>query len=213
MKLMKTSRIRMLLAVSFTLAVMACATGDMPSGRMTQSETRSMVSTWPETAQMAATMAMEKYGMPDEATASILVWHHQSGPWKRSVITRQEVQHDFPMPHKDVWEQVINYRVPTEKFDDLAEYDGSVIVERTKGELSARCDKEEANFLAINLADDIINGRRTVSDARQFYADQIQAMMQGRKGPYVQGLRFAPPTMAMTAYSDMPASMTSSSPR
>jgi hypothetical protein len=33
-----------------------------------------------------------------------------------------------------------------------------VIVERTKGELSARCEGEEANFLAINLAHQIVTG-------------------------------------------------------
>ncbi|MGH8284417.1 MAG: hypothetical protein ACRETT_01460 [Steroidobacteraceae bacterium] len=37
------------------------------------------------------------------------------------------------MPHKDVLEQVIDYKVPPDKFDDLARYDGSVIAERTKG--------------------------------------------------------------------------------
>jgi len=46
------------------------------------------------------------------------------------------------MPHKDVLEQFVNRNVPVEKFKELAQYDGSVIVERTKGEISARCDKE-----------------------------------------------------------------------
>lgn len=30
-------------------------------------------------------------------------------------------------------------------------------------------------------ADDIVRGRRTVSEARQFYADQIAAMMKDRR--------------------------------
>lgn len=57
-------------------------------------------------------------------------------------MVNEEIDHSFPMPHKDVLLQVINYRVPPDKFDDLAEYDGSVIVERTKGEIAARCDGE-----------------------------------------------------------------------
>ena len=36
-------------------------------------------------------------------------------------------------------------------FDELAAFDGAVIVERTKGEMSARCDREAANVLALNL--------------------------------------------------------------
>ena len=196
--------------VSITLTTFACATTAV---RMDDAAVRSMVSGWPQTAQESATMAIDKYGAPDEATPTMLVWHHASGPWKRSIVYRDEVQHDFPMPHKDVWEQVVDYRVPPDMFDELALYDGSVIVERTKGELSARCDKEEANFLAINLADDIVRGRRTVNDARQFYAQQIQAVMRGEKGPYVTGLRFTPSSMAMTADRDAPPSMLSSSPR
>ncbi|MGQ0560790.1 MAG: hypothetical protein ACT443_02830 [Gemmatimonadota bacterium] len=63
---------------------------------------------------------------------------------------------------------------PWDKFDDLAAYDGSVIAERTKGVLSARCDKEGANFLALNLAHEIVTGRRTVEDARARYAEEIE---------------------------------------
>jgi hypothetical protein len=57
----------------------------------------------------------------------------------------------------------------------LARYDGSVIVERTKGEISARCDKEEMNFLAINLGNDVVTGKKDVDAARKFYADTAMA--------------------------------------
>lgn len=50
------------------------------------------------------------------------------------------------MPHKDMLLQVIAYEVPADKFDDLAAFDGSVIAERTRGEIAARCDKEAANI-------------------------------------------------------------------
>jgi hypothetical protein len=105
----------------------------------------------------------------------MLLWH-KNGPWKRTIVNKEEVDHDFPMPHKDVMEQFVNYKVPPEKFDELAKYDGSVIVERTKGELSARCDKEEANFLALNLANDIIQGKKSVDEAREFYGESIKKL-------------------------------------
>ncbi len=75
-------------------------------------------------------------------------------------------------------------RVPASRLDDLAHYDGSVIAERAKGELSARCDKEAANFLAINLANDVMTGRRSVADARAFYARAIKLLMSGKMHPY-----------------------------
>ena len=76
------------------------------------------------------------------------------------------------------------------KFDELARYGGSVIVERTKGEISARCDREEMNYLALNLAHDIITDRLSVEEARKMYAETAAAALQGKMHPYVQGLQF-----------------------
>lgn len=61
---------------------------------------------------------------------------------------------------------------------------------RTKGELSARCDQELANFLALNLADDIINDEKSVNEARQEYADTITRMMEEESPEYTQGFQF-----------------------
>ena len=79
---------------------------------------------------------MEKYGAPDEMTDMLLIWRDNS-PWVRTVVYGYEVDHNWPAPHKDVLEQFVHYDVDPDYFDDLAKYDGSVIVERTKGEMSA----------------------------------------------------------------------------
>lgn len=154
---------------------------------------------WPDTSKKAAQAMIKKYGQPQEVTATRLIWH-DNGPWKRTTVINEEIDHDFPMPHKDVLEQTVNYDVPADRFDDLARYDGSVMVERTRGEISARCDKEEANFLALNLAHEIVTGKRSVDEAREFYATTMKEMMSGKMSPYVKGLRFKPPATA--GYSD-----------
>ncbi len=162
------------------------------SGRMAMSGTmEQQLQGWPESSKKAAMTTTEKYGPPDEMTNNMLVWNDKA-PWKQIVISRQEVPHAFPVQHPDVMEQVIEYRVPPDKFDELAMYDGSVVVERTKGTMSARCDKEEANFLALNLAHDIVTGKRTVQQARDFYAKTVMASMKGEKPPYMQKLQFQP---------------------
>ena len=148
-----------------------------------------IIQDWPNTAQKAAKAMMEKYGDPDEKTESMLIWEN-TGPFTHTIVYKKEIQHDFPMPHKDVLEQIINYDVPTDKYDDLAEYDGSVIVERTRGTMAARCDKEGANYLALNLANDVIHGAKSVEEARQFYADAILKMLKGENVPYMQKLTF-----------------------
>lgn len=42
-------------------------------------------------------------------------------------------------------------------FDKIALYDGSVYPDRTKGEVSAVCDKEEMNILSLNLFHEILD--------------------------------------------------------
>jgi hypothetical protein len=158
-------------------------------GQPAPSAISNLVDGWPAKAREAANAMIAKYGQPHEATPTMLIWHNV-GPWKHTILSRDEVPHDFPKPHTDLLEQVIDYRVPVDKFDELAAYDGSVIVERTKGEMSARCDKEEMNFLSLNLANDIVTGRRTVEQARRFYAETAMAFMRGEKPAYTQGLQF-----------------------
>jgi len=149
------------------------------------------LSGWPEASQMAAKDMMDKYGKPDIASDEMLVWN-KNGVWNRTIIYKQEVDHNFPMPHKDVMQQFVNLRIPSDMVDELAQYDGSVVFDRTQGEISARCDKEGANFLAVNLAYDIATGKRSVSEARVFYANTIMQMMNGEKPEYTQKLMFTP---------------------
>lgn len=161
-------------------------------------QVRQLVSNWPQTARQAAESMLDQYGPPDEVTQHRLIWHN-NGPWKHTVVHREQVEHYFPKPHYDVLEQTIDLDVPADKFDELAEFDGSVIVDRTKGEISARCDREAANFLAINLAHDIINDRASVGDAREQYAQTIEQVMQvmesgqGQLPNYARDLQFQPP--------------------
>jgi len=149
-----------------------------------------VIAGWKATPQEVAKKMLAKYGEPQEITTSRLIWHN-NGPWKYSELVNVEIPHDFPVPHKDMLYQAISYKVDPDEADELLQYDGSIILERTKGEIAARCDKEEANFLAINLADDVANGRRSVDDARKFYAESMMAMMkENKKNEYLQGLKF-----------------------
>src|SRR5919109_1188327 len=124
-----------------------------------------VIKDWPDESREAAQLVIDAYGEPHEATPSMLIWH-RAGPWKRVVATREFFAHRFPAPHIDSVESFIDCQVPPEAFTPLAKFDGSVITERTAGEVSARCHDEQANFLALNLMHDIVPGRRSVEDAR-----------------------------------------------
>ncbi len=178
---------------AFTIAALIATPAiAQPAKRLSQSQMRMMAS-WPASARMAAADMMRKYGPPQEVTATMLKWHN-NGPWKYTIISKNETPHRFPMAHPDVMEQGINYRVPVSMFDDLAAYDGSVTADRTQGILAARCDKEGANFLALNLAHDIVTNRKNVASARAYYGRAIATFKKtGRMDPYMQRLQFTPP--------------------
>jgi len=74
----------------------------------------------------------------------------------------------------------------------LAQFDGSVMVERTTGEVSARCHDEQANMLALNLMDEMVNGTKGVGEARDYYAQEFLDARRKQLTPYMEKLRFAP---------------------
>src|SRR4051812_1363954 len=148
-----------------------------------------IMSSWPEEAREAADLVIKAYGEPHEATDSELTWRGV-GPWKRIVAQKAFWAHEFPAPHTDSVESFVDYRVPIERIADVARFDGSVMVERTTGELSARCHDEQANFLALTPTDDIARGRRDVEDARGYYAKEFLDARRKQPTPYMEGLRF-----------------------
>lgn len=156
-----------------------------------------LIESWPQESREAAQLVIDAHGEPDEVTENQLIWHDVA-PWKRIVATQAFWQHEFPAPHVDCIESVIGYRVPVDAFSLLAEFDGSVICERTAGEVSARCHDEQANFLALNLMHDIVTGAKDVREARDYYVKEFLDYRRKLPTPYMSGLQFTPPTGAMT---------------
>lgn len=172
----------------------------MPSKDMAMA----MVAKWPEASQKAAKTMMDKYGAPQEATDSRLMWRN-NGPWLWTRVDNYETAHEFPAHHTDVMEQAISYKFKPDMGDELAAYDGSVYLRRTEGVISARCDQEGANFLALNLANDVNTGKKTVTAARTYYTKAIKEFKaSGKMDPYMTELKFA--MMKMAADKDMPQS-------
>lgn len=211
----RTSRVSHIfkLAVVITIgAACSSAGGSMQSeqmpgatGTVSVSSAETMLAAWPEKQRESARMLIAKYGQPNVSGDRMLVWYNK-GAYKKIALSRDEQMHNFPMPHPDYLASTVMHSVPAGKLDELARYDGSVWFHRTRGELTAQCDKEEMNNLALNLAHEIAMGRRTVDDARAFYAKTAMAFMNGDKSsPYVTGIMFQQQTNA--ADPDTPAKM------
>ena len=148
---------------------------------------------WPEGPRKEVELMVQKFGPPTGLTETRVIWNELDGePWHEVVVSKETTDHNFPKPHQDYLETTVFYAVPADKYDDLAEFDGSVYAERTRGTLSARCHKLGPNILALNLAHDIIEGTKSVSEARQAYADAIKQNMQGETPDIMKKLMFKP---------------------
>lgn len=148
------------------------------------------ISNWPKASQMAVEEITGKYGKPDGITDDELIWVNK-GVWKKICINKEETKHSFPIEHTDMMQTTISYKVPEDKMDELGRFDGSVTFDRTQGTMSARCDKEGNNLLALNLAHDIISGKKSVEQARTAYGDIVKEKMNGGNPEYMQKLTFS----------------------
>ncbi len=151
------------------------------------------VSSWPERPRLAVKEMTAKYGAPVEVSSEAIIWHN-AGPYKRIMVTKKEVPHDFPSPHMDFLEHTVSYNVPINKISDLIAYDASMTINKTQGEMSARCDLEGHNILTLNLARDIIMGSKTVQEARVAFGTNVVEDLLGKHQPYIDKLQFTPQT-------------------
>lgn len=167
--------------------------GQKPTPTRVDAQTvEAITADWPLMSKKGRDEIMGKYGPPNEATASQLIWYN-TGPWKRTIVYRDEVPHNFPQPHSDVVESVLAYQVPLDKLIELAKFDGSLVVERTKGEVRFRCDMEAANYLAANMMHEIVTGQIDAEEARAKLSEGASAYVLNRPSPYAEALQFEPP--------------------
>ncbi|WPU66458.1 hypothetical protein [Peredibacter starrii] len=157
--------------------------------KVTNESVAAVTKDWPLASRAATNSMINKYGLPNIVSADQLIWYN-TAPFKRTVVYKDELKHQFPYEHSDVLVQVVDYRVPRDKLDEISQLDGSLLVDRTKGELAARSDKEEMNFLALNLADKVIRGDMSVEQAKSTYEKSALAFSTGTSNRYLTGLNF-----------------------
>lgn len=147
------------------------------------------VSSWPDKSKEVAKAMIDKYGPPNESTDSMIMWHN-NGDWKHTVVYRDPVDHYFPKPHQDVIKQTVDFKVPVEKASELLTFYGGLLIDRTKGELSARSECEEMNILALNLAFDVMSNKKTAAVARKEFSKTAIRFTKGKSTDYLETLKF-----------------------
>ncbi|MFI5361817.1 MAG: hypothetical protein ACHQ49_07590 [Elusimicrobiota bacterium] len=146
--------------------------------------------TWTSRPRRIARLLIEKYGEPGRYGPTALVWD-RAGPWKRTVVYRDAWPRLPGMGKEEYLEQTIGYSVPAEKTAALKRFDPAIEIDRAGAELSARADSEQKNFLALNLAEEIVLGKRGVDEARAFYGEVLRLSESGKSSGYLGGLLFS----------------------
>jgi hypothetical protein len=144
-----------------------------------------VIRSWPPVAQSAARAMIEKYGLPHQYGDDALVWN-DIGSWQKTVVHRR----GWPGPN-DYLEQTILYEIPENMVPALRDFDRRLKVDSAKGELSARSETEPLNYLALNLADEILRGNRSPEAARTIYRKTTGLAKAGKSSPYMNGIRFS----------------------
>ncbi|HEX4048215.1 MAG TPA: hypothetical protein VH309_10295 [Elusimicrobiota bacterium] len=137
---------------------------------------------WPAPSRAAAEAMLKEYEKPTRFNQDMLIWS-DDGAWKRTVVYRA--------PENGSLEQTINYVVPDEKISALERFDKRLRFDFAAGELSARSDDERLNYLILNLAEEIVDDKRGVEDARDFERKTEALLKSGKTSPYLDGFRFS----------------------
>jgi len=160
--------------------------------RVNQEDVEQIIASWPAPQQNVARQMLDKYGPPNEATPTRLFWHHNR-PLEADRADQRRGRASLARPHTDFLTQYLDYRVPPELTHLITMFDGSILVDRTRGEVAARCDSEAANVLGLNMVHELVTGKRTVAEARHISEQNTVAYNGGRAAPYAERLLFDVP--------------------
>lgn len=142
-----------------------------------------LVSRWPPGPRLAAIEMHAKYGPPDDVSVERLVWRN-AGPFASVAVNRSDVT--------GYLEHAVRLDVPLEKIGDLHIFDAGIVIYHLQGEVSARGERESDNLLTLNLAYDVIVGRKTAEEARRAFASLRALGVLGHMPAYAQSLNFRP---------------------
>ena len=177
-----------------TAAVLAAASCAAPENSPAQSQAQrqaladAVVANWAGNSAVAARALIDKYGCPDAVESHRLTWWNR-GPWKRTTVWEQTplyASDDLP-----VIEQAVYFPIVASDAERLRQFNGEIEFDMQSGELVSQSMREETNFLNLNLAYDIIAGRKTIEQARQDYLRLLELGASGKTSAYMSGLLFS----------------------
>ena len=171
--------------------IVSCQTGPLlPSAEERQEAAQAVIGNWSEFCRLSAARLIEEHGPPDEIESGRLTWHRQG---LLDTLSAWNVPSEFEAAGgAGNIESSVAYVMPSGKKEQLAAFDHELRVSRDGTKLAATSNSEALNFLALNLADEIVRGIKTPQEARDFYAETTELAAAGKTSPFMQGLLFLP---------------------
>ena len=172
--------------VALLVPLLLASVGSARAGGAAAPET--VITIWPPAQRAAARALIEKYGRPAQFDSDALAWF-DNGIWKRTIVFRKGLRRARGRD-KDFLQQTVGYIVPADKVAALKRFDSRLEVSQTAGEMTFTSDREATNLLALNLADEIVTGKRSVASARAFFTRTTLLAVSGKSSSYREKLRF-----------------------
>lgn len=116
---------------------------------------------WPSAPKKVGTTILGHSGPPNELTPTEMFWY-RNAPWSRMELTADEILHDFPTSHTDFPTSTSITTSTRARPPSSSTSTATSSSDRTTGAIHARCDHEAYDTLTLNLAVEILQGRRTV---------------------------------------------------
>ncbi len=148
-----------------------------------------LTSGWPVSSVTAAKEMVVRYGEPSEVTRDALIWKNVP-VFKRIIVHREVYSNRFPLLHQTPLEHVVNYDAKDSKIDEVWRYGGSLVFDRTRGEVSVSGENEAMNILSLNLAHNIMQGKMSPEKARIENGKETMNFLNGNKSVMTQTLMF-----------------------
>ena len=144
-----------------------------------------VISDWPDGSRDLAGALIDEYGAPDEIETSRLTWK-SSPPWKKMTVFRDATDRGHP----DSLLRTVAYRVPVERWRALEAFGHGVEYDPVSEQLSARTDNEDTNYLALNLADEVVRGVLSSAEASALYDKTMVLLISGKSSSNTSRLLF-----------------------
>ena len=117
---------------------------------------------------------IDDYGEPDEYTESQLTWYDIS-QFNDTTVKDESVPHEFPKMHRDFVYSTMEIEVPEDMVPVFARATESILIDRLKNTVTARCGDIYANAITLGFVQDVLSGDapQDPDEAKKEYAKRI----------------------------------------